>query len=31
MPDFPPCHDVCGVLDEHLRRFFAGRKVEVFT
>ena len=31
MPDFPPCDDVCGVLDEHLRRFFAGRKVEVFT
>lgn len=31
MPDFPPCDDVCGALEEHVRRFFAGRTIEVFT
>ena len=31
MPDFPPCDDVCGALEEHARRFFAGRAIEVFT
>ena len=31
MPDFPPCDDVCGALEEHVRRFFAGRTVDVLT
>lgn len=31
MPDFPPCDDVCGALEEHVRRYFAGRDIEVFT
>lgn len=31
MPDFPPCDDVCGALEEHVRRFFHDRSVEVFT
>jgi hypothetical protein len=31
MPDFPPCDDVCGALEEHVRRFFAGRTIEVFS
>ena len=31
VPDFPPCDDVCGALEEHVRRFFAGRTIEVFT
>ena len=31
MPDFPPCDDVCGALEEHIRRFFPGRSIEVFT
>lgn len=31
MPDFPPCDDVCGALEEHVRRFFEGRSIEVFT
>ena len=31
MPDFPPCDDVCGALEEHVRRFFAGRTIEVIT
>jgi hypothetical protein len=28
VPDFPPCDDVCGALEEHVRRFFTGRAVE---
>lgn len=31
MPDFPPCDDVCGALDEHVRRFFADRTIDAFT
>ena len=31
MPDFPPCDDVCGALEEHVRRYFAGRVIEAFT
>lgn len=31
MADFPPCDDVCGELEEHVRRFFAGRSVEALT
>jgi hypothetical protein len=31
VPDFPPCDDVCGALEEHVRRFFAERTIEVFT
>jgi suppressor of fused protein SUFU len=31
VPDFPPCDDVCGALEEHVRRFFAGRTIDVFT
>ncbi|WP_145227081.1 suppressor of fused domain protein [Rudaeicoccus suwonensis] len=31
MADFPPCDDVCGALEEHARRFFAGRQVDPFT
>jgi len=29
--DFPPCDDVCGALEEHVRRFFTGRTIDVFT
>ena len=31
MSDFPPCDDVCGALEEHVRRFFDGRQIETFT
>jgi hypothetical protein len=31
MPDYPPCDDVCGVLDDHVRRFFRGRRIEAMT
>ena len=31
MPDLPPCDDVCGALEEHVRRFFTGRRVEAST
>jgi hypothetical protein len=31
VPDFPPCDDVCGALEEHVRRFFDGRTIEAFT
>ncbi len=31
MADFPPCDDVCGALEEHVRRFFAGRTVDALT
>ncbi|WP_433008634.1 suppressor of fused domain protein [Kribbella sp. CA-294648] len=31
MPDFPPCDDVCGALEEHVRRYFAGRAIDAFT
>ncbi|MEU4198240.1 suppressor of fused domain protein [Kribbella sp. NPDC026611] len=31
MPDFPPCDDVCGALEEHVRRYFAGRTIDAFT
>lgn len=31
MPDFPPCDDVCGALEEHVRRYFEGREVDVLT
>jgi len=31
MPDFSPCDDVCGALEEHVRRFFGDRVVEAFT
>jgi hypothetical protein len=31
MVDFPPCDDVCGALEEHVRRFFEGRQVQAFT
>ncbi len=31
MPDFPPCDDVCGAVEEHVRRFFVGRSIDVFT
>lgn len=31
MSDLPPCDDVCGALEEHVRRFFLGRSVEAFT
>jgi hypothetical protein len=31
MVDFPPCDDVCGALEGHVRRFFGGRRVEAFT
>ena len=29
--DFPPRDDVCGALEEHIRRFFSGHATEVFT
>jgi Suppressor of fused protein (SUFU) len=29
--DVPPCDDVCAALDEHVRRFFAGRSVDAVT
>jgi hypothetical protein len=31
MADFPPCDDVCGAVDEHVRRFFRGHQVGAFT
>ena len=31
MPDFPPCDDVCGALEEHVCRFFSGRQIEAFV
>lgn len=31
MPGFPPCDDVCGALEEHVRRYFAGRDIEALT
>ena len=31
MPDFPPCDDVCGALEEHVRLFFELREIEIFT
>ena len=31
MVDFPPCDDTCGVLEEHVRRFFDGQPVAAFT
>lgn len=31
MADFPPCDDVCGALEEHVRRFFHGRDVDTWT
>lgn len=31
MPDFPPCDDVCGALEEHVRRYFAGRTITALT
>ena len=31
MADFPPCDDVCGAVEEHVRRFFHGQQVEAFT
>jgi hypothetical protein len=29
--DFPPCDDVCGALEEHVRRFFDGHGLDAFT
>jgi Suppressor of fused protein (SUFU) len=29
--DFPPCDDVCEAVEEHVRRFFHGQRVEAFT
>jgi Suppressor of fused protein (SUFU) len=29
--DFPPCDDVCGALEEHVRRFFGGRRIDALT
>jgi suppressor of fused protein SUFU len=31
VPDLPPCDDVCGALEEHVRRFFAGRTIDALT
>ena len=31
VPDFPPCDDVCGALEEHVRGFFNRRQIETFT
>jgi hypothetical protein len=31
MVDLPPCDDVCGALEEHVRTFFHGHQVEAFT
>jgi len=31
MVDLPPCDDVCGALEEHVRRYFDGHAVEPFT
>jgi hypothetical protein len=31
VPDFPPCDDACGALEEHVRRFFAERTIDVLT
>jgi len=29
--DFPPCDDMCGALEEHVRRSFTSRPVAAFT
>jgi Suppressor of fused protein (SUFU) len=29
--DFPPCDDVCGAVEEHVRRFFQGQQAEAVT
>lgn len=31
MADFPPCDDVCGTLEQHVRNFFDGREIQAFT
>src|SRR5690349_9964273 len=31
MVDFPPCDDVCGALEEHVRRFFDPREITRLT
>jgi hypothetical protein len=31
VPDFPPCDDVCAALEEHVRRYFAGRTITELT
>jgi hypothetical protein len=31
MVDFPPCDDVCGALEEHVRRFFSPHQVDALT
>jgi hypothetical protein len=31
MADFPPCDDVCGAVEEHVRRVFAGSRIEAST
>jgi len=31
MVDFPPCDDVCGALEEHVRRYFSPCRVDAFT
>jgi len=31
MVDFPPCDDVCGAIEEHVRRFFSQNQVETLT
>jgi len=31
MPDLPACDDVCGALEEHVRRFFVGREIVAST
>ncbi|WP_171058937.1 MULTISPECIES: suppressor of fused domain protein [unclassified Arthrobacter] len=31
MADFPPCDDVCGALEQHVRNFFDGHEIQAFT
>ncbi len=31
MADFPPCDDICGTLEGHVRRFFYGRDIDAWT
>lgn len=31
MADFPPCDDVCGTLEQHVRNFFDRREIQSFT
>lgn len=31
MTAFPPCDDVCGAVEEHVRRSFAGHEIETVT